>query len=138
MELNGFGSLSARHKMEFQMKVTDANLPAKVCNGILLARKQCNLERSILPSHNIVIERLLLRELELHDAYSDLYKKLYRCDHPLFDALPDSVGPAVRLAVLDSTGLSPRNRTLQSLVPDLARRQAWLLQNERGQLTSFA
>ncbi|WP_236208046.1 hypothetical protein [Pseudomonas tohonis] len=76
------------------MKVTDANLSAKVCNGVLLARKQCNLERRVLPSHNIVIERLLLRELELRDAYSDLYKKLYAHPNALdsfFGALLDSV-----------------------------------------------
>ncbi len=76
------------------MNATEVNLPTKVCNEILLARKQYNLERSILPSHNIVIERLLLRELELRSAYTDLYKKLYM--HPraldsFFGALLDSV-----------------------------------------------
>ncbi|WCD78262.1 hypothetical protein [Pseudomonas sp. TUM22785] len=75
------------------MKVVDASLAVQTCRAILLARKQYNLEHSILRSHNSVIERLLVRELELHNAYSDLHKKLSKYPGALnsfFGALLDA------------------------------------------------
>ncbi|MCO1948132.1 hypothetical protein [Pseudomonas aeruginosa] len=65
------------------MKATDANHPATICDQLLCARKQYNLEHRILRSHNVVIDRLLARKLELREAFSDLHKKLHEYPHAL-------------------------------------------------------
>lgn len=65
------------------MKATEAYHPATICDQLLCARKQYNLEHSILRSHNVVIDRLLARKLELREAFSDLHKKLHQHPHAL-------------------------------------------------------
>lgn len=51
--------------------------PQTICEDILRAGKRYNIEHSILPSENIVIDRLLARSSELKDAYEELYRKLH-------------------------------------------------------------
>lgn len=55
--------------------------PQKICEKILIAEKHYNLEHHILPSENVIADRLLARGVELKDAYEELYDKLH--PHPM-------------------------------------------------------
>lgn len=46
------------------------------CENVLRKPREYNVERKILPSENVVIDRLLSRGTELRNVYSELYDKL--------------------------------------------------------------
>jgi hypothetical protein len=50
--------------------------PAIICETILEEGKAYNIGHTILPSENTVADRLLVRRLELTDAYAELHEKL--------------------------------------------------------------
>lgn len=52
--------------------------PQQVCEGILLAEKQYNIEHGILSNENAVVDLLLARGVELVDPYKELYDKLHK------------------------------------------------------------
>jgi hypothetical protein len=58
------------------MTFIDQRKALQVCEDILLDKKARNIQANILPSENIIIERLLERKVELQHAYSELYSKL--------------------------------------------------------------
>lgn len=58
------------------MTFIDQRKALQVCEDILLDKKARNIQANILPSENIIIERLLERKVELQHAYSELYLKL--------------------------------------------------------------
>ncbi|MFX6213387.1 hypothetical protein ABTF16_20365, partial [Acinetobacter baumannii] len=58
------------------MKSIDEIKAQEVCVAILLDKKATNTQAKILPSENIIIDRLLERKVELQHAYSELYSKL--------------------------------------------------------------
>lgn len=49
----------------------------QTCENILIEEKHYNIEHNILPSENIVADRLLTRGLELREAYEELHSKLH-------------------------------------------------------------
>ena len=51
--------------------------PQQACEAILIEGKRYNIEHGILPSENVVADRLLARGIELRDAYGELYEKLH-------------------------------------------------------------
>ena len=61
----------------------DLSEPTHVCEGILLIEKRYNVEHEILPSENVIIDRLLSRRLELADTYKELHQKLSGRPHAL-------------------------------------------------------
>lgn len=62
------------------MKSSQLNSPQKICEKILIEEKRYNVERNILPSENLVVDRLLARGAELKNVYEELHNKLYT--HP--------------------------------------------------------
>jgi len=62
------------------MKSIDETKAQEVCEAILLDKKAINIQAQILPSENIIIDRLLEHKVELQHAYSELYSKLGK-DH---------------------------------------------------------
>lgn len=58
------------------MSLIDQTKALQVCEDILLDKKARNVQANILPSENIIIDRLLTRNGELWDVYSELYLKL--------------------------------------------------------------
>lgn len=62
------------------MSSTQPTCPQQICEDILKAGKQYNIEHGIWPSENAIVDRLLGRRVELTDAYEELHKKLHR--HP--------------------------------------------------------
>ncbi|MDC4876217.1 hypothetical protein OHV84_09845 [Acinetobacter baumannii] len=58
------------------MTFIDQRKALQVCEDILLDKKARNIQANILPSENIIIDRLLERKVELRHAYSELYAKL--------------------------------------------------------------
>jgi hypothetical protein len=52
--------------------------PLQICENLLIDGKRYNIEHHILPSENAVADRLLLRGLELKDAYEELHEKLHK------------------------------------------------------------
>lgn len=58
------------------MALIDQTKALQVCIDILLDKKAGNIQANILPSENLIIDRLLEREVELRDVYSELYSKL--------------------------------------------------------------
>ena len=52
------------------MTSIDQRKALQVCEDILLDKKARNIEVNILPSENIIIDRLLERKVELQHAYS--------------------------------------------------------------------
>ncbi|EHU2953335.1 TPA: hypothetical protein PKT77_002096 [Acinetobacter baumannii] len=58
------------------MMSIDQTKALQVCENILLDKKASNIQAHILPSENIIIDRLLERKVELQHAYRELYLKL--------------------------------------------------------------
>ncbi|ENZ3264990.1 hypothetical protein ACGGYU_002149 [Acinetobacter baumannii] len=58
------------------MMQMDQTKALQVCEDILLDKKARNIQANILPSENIIIDRLLERKVDLQHAYSELYSKL--------------------------------------------------------------
>lgn len=58
------------------MNQSQAKNPVQICQGILEANRDYNIEHKILPSENRIGDRLLSRTPELKDAYVDLCTKL--------------------------------------------------------------
>ncbi|MDH2522855.1 hypothetical protein [Acinetobacter baumannii] len=58
------------------MSLIDQIKALQVCENLLLDKKARNIQADILPSENIIIDRLLERKVELQHAYSELYLKL--------------------------------------------------------------
>ncbi|MFP5085573.1 hypothetical protein [Acinetobacter pittii] len=58
------------------MSLIDQTKALQACEAILLDKKARNIQANILPSENIIIDRLLARNGELRDVYSELYSKL--------------------------------------------------------------
>lgn len=58
------------------MTSIDQRKALQVCEDILLDKKARNIQDRILPSENIVIDRLLERRGEVQYAYNELYSKL--------------------------------------------------------------
>lgn len=54
-----------------------------ICEDVLREEKRYNIANKIWPSQNIVIDRLLDRQLELVEAYSELHDKLGSRQHAL-------------------------------------------------------
>ena len=57
--------------------------PLQICENLLIDGKRYNIEHHILPSENAVADRLLLRGLELKEAYEELHEKLHKQPRPL-------------------------------------------------------
>ncbi len=58
------------------MKLSPENSALRQCEDILTGELTYNLEHKILPSENIIINRLLMRSQELQRAYAELEDKL--------------------------------------------------------------
>lgn len=65
------------------MTSIDQRKALRVCEDILLDKMARNIQVNILPSENIIIDRLLERKVELQHAYSELYAKLGNYHHAL-------------------------------------------------------
>ena len=52
--------------------------PLQICENLLIDGKRYNIEHQILAIENAVADRLLLRGLELKDAYEELHEKLHK------------------------------------------------------------
>lgn len=74
------------------MKSIDEIKAQEVCVAILLDKKATNTQAKILPSENIIIDRLLERKVELQHAYSELYSKLGKYHQALTNFLDLLVG----------------------------------------------
>ena len=59
------------------MSAFQPKTPQQVCEDLLLEGKRYNNEHHILPSENAVADRLLMRGIELRDAYEELSDKLH-------------------------------------------------------------
>lgn len=59
------------------MSQPHANNHCKVCTDLLNKMKSYNLEKNTLPSENTVIDHLVRREIELDEAYKEIYEKLH-------------------------------------------------------------
>lgn len=62
------------------MSSSQSTNPQQICEDILVQGRRYNIEHSILPSENVVADRLLARGIELKDAYEELHDKLHA--HP--------------------------------------------------------
>ena len=72
----------------------------KICEDILQAERRYNVEHKIWPSQNLVIDRLLARQVEAQDAYRML------CDR--LSARPAAVREFLRLLLSTSAVCSPQ------------------------------
>jgi len=59
------------------MNSTQQKNAQQTCENILLEGKRYNVEHHILPSENIIADRLLNRGFELRDAYEEMHHKLH-------------------------------------------------------------
>ncbi|MCW2338151.1 hypothetical protein M2337_002384 [Sphingobium sp. B2D3A] len=61
--------------------------PTEVCEQTLRDKKAYNIEHSIWPSENIVIDRLLERRTELIHAYAEIHEKLHQHSWGIYSLL---------------------------------------------------
>lgn len=108
------------------MRSSQLTAPQQICENLLLEEKRYNNEHHILPSENIVADRLLGRGFELRDAYEELHDKLYA--HP--PALQVFLGIVLSTAALWSPEKVQEVRTARRDLADvnqqIARRAAEL------------
>jgi hypothetical protein len=116
--------------------MSDTPDPTEVCEEILRAEKQYNLDHAILPSENAVIDRLLGRRIELTDAYAELHSKL--AARP--NALKTLLGVVLSTAafwnpdrIAEARGERQRLKAVNALIADKAADLAALLR-ERSEL----
>lgn len=76
------------------MSKPETETPLKICETILRMEKQYNVEHNILPSENRIVDRMLARGPELHDAYEELHRELH--SNPA--ALREFLGAVIRAA----------------------------------------
>jgi hypothetical protein len=60
------------------MSLHQLTTPLQICENLLIDGKRYNIEHQILAIENAVADRLLLRGLELKDAYEELHEKLHK------------------------------------------------------------
>lgn len=89
MRNNGWGTdmaallnYAAKHLQHLGLTVSSPKPTSahQICEDLLLECKRYNIEHDILPSENAVVDRLLVRRLELKSAYKELYSRL--CQYP--------------------------------------------------------
>lgn len=107
----------------------------ETCETILREDKQQNLELKILPSRNLVIDRLLLRRVELGEAYVELHDKLGR--HPpaltiFFDVLLGAAAFWNPAKVAESRQGRRRLETVNAMIADRAADLAELLREREA------
>jgi hypothetical protein len=83
------------------------------CKGILCNERQYNSEHNIWPSVNVVIDRMLERELELKDLYCELYSKLASIPHGIRTFLDAVLAVA---ALWQPTAISEQRASRQRLL----------------------
>ncbi|KUR74191.1 hypothetical protein AQZ50_17950 [Novosphingobium sp. Fuku2-ISO-50] len=115
--------------------MTDTD-PTQVCEDILRNNKIYNVEHQILRSENAIIDRLLDRRIELVEAYTEIYEKLYQHQH----GIKTFLGVLLSVAafwnperVSDARVARNRLKEVNGEIADLAEKLAVLL-DERSEI----
>jgi hypothetical protein len=113
------------------MNYTEAVDPVQFCEDILRKERQDNLDGGIWPSINIVIDRMLERELELKTVYVELYSKLHSIHFGISTFMDSILGVAALWhpqAISEQRASRERLVEVNKLIVDRANQLAHLIQ----------